>query len=63
MGVFRQQIIVVFLSEFQSRDHRLLHRRRRADGQKGKMSPKKKAAFAKQRAKKADGGRKDGSKR
>mgnify|MGYP000307972628 CR=1 FL=1 len=40
-----------------------VHRGRRADGQKGKMSPKKKAAFAKQRAKKADGGRKDGSKR
>ena len=29
-----------------------VHRGRRADGQKGKMSPKKKAAFAKQRAKK-----------
>ena len=29
-----------------------VHRGRRTDGQKGKMSPKKKAAFAKQRAKK-----------
>ena len=29
-----------------------VHRGRRTDGQKGKMSPKKKVAFAKQRARK-----------
>ena len=34
VGVFRQQIIVVILSEFQSRDHSLLQGGRRANGQK-----------------------------